>query len=52
MRTDCSHSFRRVTYPVSVANGEEPELSSNERSGARVKIERETGQSSHCGCGS
>ena len=40
-------SFPRVTYPVSVANREEPELSSNERSGARVKRESETGESSH-----
>ena len=46
VRTDCSLSFPRVTYPVSVANGEEPELSSNERSGARVKRESETGESS------
>ena len=47
VRTDCSLSFPRVTYPVSVANGEEPEPSSNERSGARVKRESETGESSH-----
>ena len=47
VRTDCSLSFPRVTYLVSVANGEEPELSSNERSGARVKRESETGESSH-----
>ena len=47
VRTDCSLSFPRVTYPVSVVNGEEPELSSNERSGARVKRESETGVSSH-----
>ena len=47
VRTDCSLSFPRVTYPVSVANGEEPKLSSNERSGARVKRESETGESSH-----
>ena len=47
VRTDCSLSFPRVTYPVSVASGEEPELSSNERSGARVKSEGETEESSH-----
>lgn len=47
VRTDCSLSFPRVTYPVSLANGEEPELSSNERSGARVKRESVTGESSH-----